>query len=55
MKGLNQPDGPAEEMLADAYELILSGWCRALPLRMNSVGPWNLRARAPGVGLRPAL
>jgi hypothetical protein len=28
MEGLNQPDGLAEEMLADAYELILSGWCQ---------------------------
>lgn len=28
MEALKHPDVPAEEMLADAYELVLSGWCQ---------------------------
>ena len=28
MEGLKRLDGLAEEMLADAYELILNGWCQ---------------------------
>ena len=54
MEGLDQVDGLAEEMLADAYELVLSGWCQGAAARDEfgaAVEPASAGARswsAPG-------
>jgi hypothetical protein len=33
LEGLDQVHGVAEEMLADAYELVLQGWCQGTAAR----------------------
>ena len=33
MQRLQQMDGLAEEMLVDAYELVLNGWCQGMAAR----------------------
>jgi hypothetical protein len=54
MEGLQQVDGLAEEMLADAYELVLNGWCQGVAARDEfgePVEPSSASARgwsAPG-------
>lgn len=54
MEVLKQADGLAEEMLADAYELVLSGWCQGAAARDElgePVEPASASARgwsAPG-------
>jgi hypothetical protein len=45
----DQIDGLAEEMLADAYELVLSGWCQGTAARDEfgeAVEPASVVARA---------
>lgn len=49
MEGLEYVDGVAEEMLADAYELVLSGWCQGTGARNEfgePVEPASVGARA---------
>ena len=48
MEGLQQVDGLAEEMLADAYELVLNGWCQGMAARDEfgePVEPFSASAR----------
>jgi hypothetical protein len=49
MEVLKQADGLAEEMLVDAYELVLSGWCQGAAARDElgePVEPASAKARA---------
>lgn len=49
MEVLRQADGLAEKMLADAYELVLSGWCQGAAARDEfgePVEPASASARA---------
>ena len=49
LEGLEYVDGVAEEMLADAYELVLSGWCQGTAARNEfgePVEPASVGARA---------
>jgi hypothetical protein len=49
LEGQDQVDGLTEEMLAEAYELVLSGWCQGTAARDEfgeAVEPASVGARA---------